>query len=85
MEHIPRHLEEKIAFMLPEKFALVFDGWSTHDTHYVAVFETYPLDVTDYFLSVLLALSPLQRESNQSVDEHVVFIRFVINVFWKTI
>lgn len=35
-------VESKISDMLPEKFAIVLDGWSAGDTHYIAMFATFP-------------------------------------------
>ncbi|ETV86973.1 hypothetical protein H257_01991 [Aphanomyces astaci] len=36
------HVERKIASQLPDKFALVHDGWSHGSTHYLAIFATFP-------------------------------------------
>lgn len=35
-------VEKKISDSLPSIFALVFDGWTLGQTHYIAVFATYP-------------------------------------------
>ena len=37
-------VEKKISDSLPSIFALVFDGWTLGQTHYIAVFATYPDD-----------------------------------------
>lgn len=37
-------VEEKIMDVLPDKFAIVFDGWSTSDRiHYLGMYATFPL------------------------------------------
>ena len=43
MKELTHELEAKISSILPEKFALVFDGWSLDgsSTHYMAVFATF--------------------------------------------
>ncbi len=35
-------VEQNVAAMLPSRFALIFDGWTVGDTHYVAFFATFP-------------------------------------------
>ncbi len=35
------HVEKRISALLPDKFALFFDGWSAGIDHYVAIFATY--------------------------------------------
>lgn len=76
-------VEKKIARLLPNKFALVFDGWSGGETHYVSVFASIPADTPIGYRNVLLAMSPLENEDTQSTDEHYNFIEFVLSVFGK--
>lgn len=42
MEMFMVHVEGKSAVTLPERFDIVFDGWSTYGTHYVGIFESFP-------------------------------------------
>lgn len=43
MNLVAEEVEQKIARALPNKFGLVFDGWSTHDNiHYCGLFATFP-------------------------------------------
>lgn len=35
-------VESKISRLLPGHFALVLDSWSNRDTHYLAVYATFP-------------------------------------------
>ncbi|POM81029.1 LOW QUALITY PROTEIN: Hypothetical protein PHPALM_1062 [Phytophthora palmivora] len=41
METVTRSVERSVAAEIPEKFGLIFDGWSHHSEHYVAVFACY--------------------------------------------
>jgi hypothetical protein len=44
-------LEKEISIMLPEKFPLIFDGWSLEgsSTHYVAVYARWFNSLKWYF------------------------------------
>lgn len=35
-------VKQKIKTLFPEKVAVIFDGWSRGDTHYVDVFARFP-------------------------------------------
>lgn len=74
MEQVSSPPEKKIASLLPDKFSLVFDGWSTYDTHYVAVFPTYPIDTSKGINVVLLVIFPLEHEQSRTYEEHVAFL-----------
>ena len=37
-----RHVEHKIQNELSNKFALIFDGWSENQTHFIALYASYP-------------------------------------------
>ena len=57
MEYLPtltRRVEKQIEAILPQKFALVLDGWSNGATYYVGVFASFPSDDNNsaLFLSV---------------------------------
>ncbi len=42
LEKLTSRVERKIAAQLPFRFAIVFDGWSNGDTHYIACYASYP-------------------------------------------
>ena len=44
MHMLTRHVEAKITRRLPEKFAVVFDGWSENQTYFAGIFATVPDD-----------------------------------------
>lgn len=60
--------------MLPSRFAVVFEGQSTPEAHYVGVFGTYPANNRDGTSSVCLALSPLDDETSHDAEERMTFL-----------
>lgn len=72
---------------LTDKFSLVFDGWTTGGTHYVAVFATFPRHTRDEigYENVLLAFSRLEEEENMDPEDFKDFMEWVLPVFAKTI
>lgn len=86
MEHLPtltQRVEKKIQAILPDKFALVLDGWSDGATHYVGVFASFPSNDSVRFSSRLLSFSPLGDEGSQSSREHVEFLTFQLEEVYK--
>ncbi|KAG7341354.1 hypothetical protein IV203_023305 [Nitzschia inconspicua] len=79
-------VENKIAETLPLKFALVFYGWSSDDnTHYVALFATYPDPTKEHrYSKVLLSMSPMRDGDNLTAQEHHAFITDILGVYRKT-
>lgn len=78
-------VEEKIKEKLPSRFAVIFDGWTGGDTHYVSVFASFPAVNACGYESVLLALAPMGEEDSHTADEHYSFLKFVLSVYGKTI
>ncbi len=39
-------VEAKIRNILPDIFSIVFDGWTTSDSHYIAMYATFADDFT---------------------------------------
>lgn len=50
-------VEQKIAVVLQGKFAVLFDGWTTDKTHYIAMFATFLWKNMNDYDSALLAMS----------------------------
>lgn len=73
-------VESLISAKLPDSFAIVFDGWSNGDTHYVSIFATYPYSCPLGYSKILLAMSPLGAEDNFSADAHYDLIKFVVTI-----
>lgn len=53
-------VELPIAKILPNKYILIFDGWSTTDAHYVAIFANYLSFKAWSYEKVRLGFSPLE-------------------------
>ena len=79
-------VETKISLKLPDKFALVFDGWSACDSnHFMAVFATYVDEsATVGYAKVLLTIAPLGEGVSFTAKDHYDFVTYVLNVYHKT-
>lgn len=55
MELLGRQVKEKTSKLLPEKFALVFDGWSAGDEQYVGILFTFSSTKENEYARVFLA------------------------------
>ncbi|ETV69647.1 hypothetical protein H257_14670 [Aphanomyces astaci] len=75
-----RWMESKISETLPESFAIVYDGWTSGSTHYVAMFATFPNNSHRGYEKVLLAMSPMNEEDSLSAAAHVQYLNFVLGV-----
>lgn len=84
MTGLVKVVEEKITALLPEKFCLIFDGWSNGDTHYLGVFATYPSENSVGYERVLLTFSPLQDESSLKAEEHLEFMDYILGLYEKS-
>lgn len=76
---------KKIEDTLPDRFCIVFDGWSSGDTHYLAIFATYPAETTDGYQTVLLTFSPMGDETKLDAEEQVKFIHKTLSFYKKGI
>lgn len=55
-------IEQKISERLSSKIALVFDMWSSRDTHFIACVAAYGDSTESGFSSALLGFSPIEDE-----------------------
>ena len=81
-------VEQKIARLLPEKIALVFDGWTSGTSHYLAVFASFPAPNKRGYEMRLLTMSPMGDESRLDAEEHYQFISFTLSLYnksWKNV
>ena len=85
MDKLVKKVEQRIADLLPNKFAILFDAWGAGSTHYIALFVTFTNDETRKVEKILLAFSPFQRETSLNADAHIEFIEFVKSVFGKSL
>ena len=76
-------VEKYIHDDLPEKFAIVFDGWTRHSVHYLAIFAVYLKNGQKQV--VLLAIAPPINEESYNSDEHIIFIQETLNIYGKTL
>lgn len=84
MSRLTATVEKKIAKLLPNKFALVIDGWSSSGTHYLAVFATFASSNSKEYSSILLGFSPFEDETSLNADSHYEYIGFVLSEFNKS-
>lgn len=80
-----KRVEEKIQTLLPDRFCLVFDGWSCGDTHFLAIFATFPSANELGYDRVLLTFSPMGDEKSLDAEEHVKFINETLVLYKKSI
>jgi len=77
-------VETRIKDLLPEKFSLVFDGWSAGSTHFVAVFASFTSEKEDSgYETRLLGFSPFEDETSCDGDHHIEFIKGVLEIYGK--
>lgn len=74
-------VEKRIKGILPEKFGIMFDGWTDSSVHYVALFATFVCDGS--YNEVLLSCSPLLNESDLSADEHIKYMEETLSLYGK--
>ena len=74
-------VEDEIRRRLPEKFGILFDGWTDSCIHYVAVFATYMCE--DEYNETMLACAQLPCEQNMTADNHEEFLSETLDVYEK--
>lgn len=83
MSLLVKEVEAHISKHLPDKFALVIDGWSKSSTHFLAIFAAYTDD--DGVATALLAFSPMPDETQFTAKTHYDFIAWVLeSVYGKS-
>lgn len=76
---LPGHVEKMIAAKLSAKSSLELEAWSSADTHYMAVFSTYPYTLKIGFSKVLLVLFPFKDEGSLCAQEHLNYVTFLLS------
>lgn len=76
-------VERKKAVLLPDMFALIFDGCKSGTTHYLTIFSSKPLRGIPEAQYVLLAFSKMCEEESISEDEDMHCTNFVLSVYEK--
>jgi len=78
-------VEDKPKTILPRAFGLVFDGWSSHGTHFCGVFATFVNTELGDVINPLLAFSPIGDETAWTAAAHVTFLTETLEVFGKSV
>ncbi|ETV86037.1 hypothetical protein H257_02526 [Aphanomyces astaci] len=78
-------VEKEISKEIPDRFGIIFDGWTHNSEHYLAVFGSYEKD--GVFEQPLLSLAPIIHEPDDyhSAKTHYTAIKSVLAMFKKTI
>ncbi|ETN19999.1 hypothetical protein PPTG_03099 [Phytophthora nicotianae INRA-310] len=85
MAEVERMTEEAIAAQMLARIGLVFDGWTSGTTCYVAVYAVYAVYVVDGSVFYpLLALSPLVEETDLGADSHFELIDEILETYQKS-
>lgn len=77
------NVEKKIKAILKDKqIALMFDGWSSSGTHFLAVFAVFPNDgKSPRSDPILLSFSPLENEASLNTESHIKGFEYVLDVY----
>ena len=71
-------VERKIRSMLPDKIAIVFDGWSNGYYHYVGTFASFTTNLAAGYRAVLLGISMMENEETQNAEDHIRYIEYLL-------
>lgn len=66
---------------LPERFALVFDGWTRQQTHYVWIFAVYASREQNGYSKFLFVFSQFKGKERLDASCHLRIFEFVQSVF----
>ena len=85
MSLVTKAVEANLENTLPDKFAIVIDGWTKHSTHFIGVFASFSnVKEPNFYETVLLSFSPLQSETSFSAKDHYDYIEWVLQLYGKT-
>lgn len=84
MELVTKKVEKKIAKELPDKFAIVIDGWSEAGCYYLGTYASFPANNSLGYKTRLLSFSPLEDETTHSADQHLESLKYVLSLFGKS-
>lgn len=81
MSLLTARAEKDIMASLPFQSALVFDGETTSETHYLVFFNIFQaLNDMGYYMAYL-ALYPLEDKTREDSDEQILFRSYSFSVF----
>ena len=65
-------------------FALVFDGWSSHGTHFLTIFATWPdIQQASGYSQVMLSFAPLSDEEHLDAQSHKESMHGILQFYGK--
>jgi hypothetical protein len=87
MLSLKEEVKKDLRKMLPDKFVLVFDGWTEGTDHYIAVNASYIVPGTNKATETLLAIRPLLAAGviTMSADDHATQLTQVLADYGKTV
>ena len=85
-------MKEDIRSKLPNKFAIVFDGWTEGTTHYIGISACYSLlgaavtgdDVVHHTLLLMRPLLITGEESGMTAHDHLLHLSQVLQSYGKS-
>ena len=84
MQRLNALVKMKIKNMLPSQFAIMFDGWSSGGTHFLAVFAVFPDAESERgYNRVLLSFAPLHDEEHLDANSHWDSVYEILAFFGK--
>ena len=83
MHLLTKKVEQEIIKAMPEKIALIVDGWTSGSTHYLGVMASF-CDMDQNVEVPLLAFSPLIDETSQSAAQQYVFLEMTLSQYGKS-
>ena len=82
---VTKEVETRISSILPDKFAIIIDGWSKSSNHFVGVFASFASDNEPCgYQTVMLAFSPMLTEESFTAKDHFDFLTWVLQLFEKS-
>ena len=79
--HLTLKVKNAISKSLPDRFALLIDGWTHHSTHFLAVLASF---MENSEPNSVLSFLPLMCETVLNATEHVTFLETVLEIFGRT-
>eukprot|EP00644_Phytophthora_capsici_P016208 jgi/Phyca11/115203/e_gw1.28.553.1 len=67
---------------MPERIGVIFDGWTSGTTYYVALYAVYIVEGAVFY--PLLALSLLVEESDLGAESHIELLDEVLETYQKS-
>jgi len=77
-------LRQAITEALPKEFALLFDGWDSGCNHMVATFAVFPHATTGKQQKILLGMSTLSNDTNQTADNHIETFAELLELYGRS-